>query len=391
MKRNARIAAAAVVLSVAGLMLWRSRDAASASSPANPLPFATPAVAPQNDDQRARVDIVFALDTTSSMSGLIEGAKAKIWEIARRAQQGQPAPEVRIGLVAYRDMGDAYVTKVFDLTSDLDAVYANLTLLRAEGGGDGPEHVIKGLHDAVNAVRWSEDPRAVKLVFLVGDAAPHEDYHDGLTLSGVLGDAHRRGIRISAIRCGNDRATLESWTAIAQRTDGEVSSIEQNGGVHAAITTPYDAELARLNAELARTEVRYGSSAERRAADDVLAANMAASPAAQADRAGFYAAQTRSGGATKNDLAAAKPSALAAVATADLPDEMQRMTADERTTFVNEKRARREAVLGEIKEASAKREATLKAAPAPRVAPSSFDAKVLDSLKKAGAASSIVY
>ena len=66
---------------------------------------------------------------------------------------------------------------------------------------------------------------------------------------------------------------------------------------------------------------------------------------------------------------------------------MQRMTADERTTFVNEKRARREAVLGEIKEASAKREAALQARPAP----SSFDAKVLDSLKKAGAASSIVY
>ena len=392
MKRNPSIAAAAVVLSIAGLMLWRSQDGALAASPPSaPLFTPSPASGPQNEGQRAKVDIVFALDTTSSMSELIEGAKSKIWEIARRAQQGQPAPEVRIGLVAYRDVGDEYVTKVLDLTGDLDQVYASLNALTASGGGDGPEHVIKGLHDAVNGVQWSTGPRTVKLVYLVGDAAPHEDYHDGLTMAGVLGDAHRRGIRISAIRCGHDEATLAAWTSIAQRTDGEVSTIEQNGGVRAAITTPYDADLARLNAELAKTEVHWGSRAERAAAADVLATNMAAPAVAQADRAGFYAAQAHHGGPTKQDLAAADPTALAAVAPADLPDEMQRMSPEERTRFVTEKRVRREAVLGEIKEASAKREATLKAAPAPRVSPSSFDAKVIDSLRKAGASSSIVY
>ena len=393
MKRSRSVAAAAVVLSVAGLMLWRSKDGA----------FAAPSSFQQQQQQqqqqsgdRPRVDIVFAIDTTSSMFGLIDGAKSKIWEIARRAQEGQPAPEVRIGLVAYRDRGDAYVTKVLDLTGDLDKVYAELTRLRAEGGGDGPEHVLKGLNDAVNEVRWSSDPKAVKLVYLVGDAPPHEDYDDGLTLNGVLNDAHQRGIRISAIRCGTDSATLSTWTTIAKRTDGEVSSIEQNGGVHAVVTTPYDSELARLNAELARTEVHFGSSAERAAAAGVLEANMAAPEAAQAERAGFYAAKAASkgGGApAKKDLVGAKPGAVAlsAVSESDLPEEMQKMNADERAKFVDGKRAQREVVLAQIASANTKRDAHLKAAPKPRAGSDGFDAKVYDSLKKAGEAKGIAY
>jgi Mg-chelatase subunit ChlD len=389
MKRSRSVAAGAVVLSVAGLMLWRSQDGAFAAG-SSTSPLAQPSWA-QTAGDRPRVDIVFALDTTSSMTGLIDGAKAKIWEIARRAQEGKPAPEVRIGLVAYRDRGDAYVTKVLDLTSDLDLVYASLMKLEAAGGGDGPEHVIKGLNDAVNEVRWSEDKRAVKLVYLVGDAPPHEDYDDGMTLGTVLQDARKKGIRISAIRCGTDATTLEKWTTIAMRTDGEVSSIEQNGGVQAAVTTPYDAELARLNAELTKTEVHYGSSAERSAAAAVVATNLAAAPAAQAERAGFYSAQAESkGGATKKDLAAAKPAAVAAIATSDLPEEMQAMSGEDRAKFVASKRAARDQVLTQIKVASTKREAHLKSAPKPATA-ESFDGKVLDSLKKAGAEKGVIY
>ena len=396
MKRSHRVAAAAVVLSVAGLMLWRSKDGAFASS-SNSGSSSQPFGQGQSQSGRPRVDIVFALDTTSSMGGMIEGAKATIWEIAKKAQEGQPSPQVRIGLVAYRDRGDEYVTKVLDLTGDLDLVYAKLSELTANGGGDGPEHVIKGLNDAVNEVHWSTDSRAVKLVYLVGDAPPHEDYNDGLTLNGVLEDARSKGIRVSAIRCGNDPTTLSSWTRIASRTDGVVSTIAQNGGVRAAVVTPYDAELTRLNAELAKTEIHFGSSAERKAADEVVAANMAAPAAAQAARAGFYASQAKAGGgATKNDLSAAAPAAVAAIAPSALPEEMQAMSAGEREKFVEKKRAEREQVIAQIKEASGKRDAHLKAAPkssAPRGAAegAGFDEKVVDSLRKAGADKGITY
>src|SRR5215217_6555133 len=86
-------------------------------------------------------------------------------------------PSVRVGLVAYRDHGDSYVTQVLPLTNDLDKVYTTLMEYRADGGGDGPEDVRRALADGVRKAGWSR-PRAntAQIVFLVGDAPPHDDY-----------------------------------------------------------------------------------------------------------------------------------------------------------------------------------------------------------------------
>src|SRR5204863_2364258 len=89
--------------------------------------------------KKPKVEVVFCLDTTGSMGGLIEGAKAKIWSICNQIAGGKPTPDLKVGLVAFRDRGDEYVTKVFDLTDDLDAVYSDLKKFVAAGGGDVPE------------------------------------------------------------------------------------------------------------------------------------------------------------------------------------------------------------------------------------------------------------
>src|SRR5580765_3407042 len=67
-------------------------------------------------DNKPQVEVVFCLDTTGSMGRLIEGAKQKIWSIVNQIASGRPSPEIKVGLVAFRDKGDAYITKVFDLT-----------------------------------------------------------------------------------------------------------------------------------------------------------------------------------------------------------------------------------------------------------------------------------
>ena len=69
-----------------------------------------------------QVEVVFVLDTTGSMGALLEGAKKKIWSIASEIARGKPSPRLKIGLVAYRDKGDAYVTMVTDLNEDLDKI-----------------------------------------------------------------------------------------------------------------------------------------------------------------------------------------------------------------------------------------------------------------------------
>ena len=65
------------------------------------------------------VEVAFVLDTTGSMGGLIEGAKRKIWSIATAIVDSNPDADIRMGLVAYRDIGDDYVTKKIELTTDI--------------------------------------------------------------------------------------------------------------------------------------------------------------------------------------------------------------------------------------------------------------------------------
>src|SRR5262245_52004400 len=95
----------------------------------------------KQETKKPKVEVVFCLDTTGSMGGLIQGAKDKIWAICNQIVSGKPTPDLKVGLVAYRDKGDAYVTQVHDLTADLDAIHAKLKTFQAQGGGDTPEHV----------------------------------------------------------------------------------------------------------------------------------------------------------------------------------------------------------------------------------------------------------
>ena len=101
------------------------------------------------------LEMVFVLDTTGSMGGLLEGAKQRIWGIVNEVMQSSSHPSVKIGLVAYRDRGDQYVTQVLPLTDDLDKVYATLMDYQAAGGGDAPEDVRRALADGVTKAGWS--------------------------------------------------------------------------------------------------------------------------------------------------------------------------------------------------------------------------------------------
>src|SRR5262245_64748262 len=96
------------LVALAGLFLFGAMSYLSSAD----QPAAKPLV------ERPSVEVVFCLDTTGSMGGLIDAAKQKIWTICNQIAQGSPTPKIKIGLVAYRDRGDAYVTKVFDRSEE---------------------------------------------------------------------------------------------------------------------------------------------------------------------------------------------------------------------------------------------------------------------------------
>ena len=196
------------------------------------------------------------------MSGLIQTAKDKIWSIATTMASAQPTPEIRIGLVAYRDRGDHYVTKVVDLSDDLDSVYATLMDFQADGGGDTPESVNQALYEAVHNISWSQDSQAYQVVFLIGDAPPHMDYQGEVQYPEIVMAALEKGIVINTIQCGEIPTTVGPWTQIASLGHGKFFQVGQAGSA-VAMTTPFDAEIATLSARLDDTRLYYGSKEEK--------------------------------------------------------------------------------------------------------------------------------
>ena len=336
---------------------------------------------------RPRIDVVFALDTTGSMSGLIDGAKRKIWSIASFIAQGDPKPELRVGLVAYRDKGDEYVTRFYDLSDDLDKVFERLNTFEAAGGGDTPEHVSKALSDAINRASWSNEQAVLKQIYLVGDAPPHTDYNDGYDYRQLAKKAQSLNIHINTVRCGNDRQTQLVWTEISNLASGAYASIDQTGGM-IAIATPYDDKLAELNSKLVNTAIGYGR--YRGEVRSKTEAAMAAPASVAADRAGFFG---KSGGGALGgdgdlvrdmDNGKADPAAMPA---AELPEAMRGLDADGRRKFVDEKRVERERITGEINTIAKKRAAFMKG----KNSADAFDARVESTIKEQAATLGVKY
>ncbi len=358
----------------------------------DPTAINTPPVTPSVTipPVRPRVELVFALDTTGSMTGLIDGAKRKIWSIAQFVQSGQPRPEVRIGLVAYRDIGDAYVTRFYDLSDDLDQVFEHLSSFQADGGGDTPEHVSKALYDAVERTSWSKDQNTLKQVYLVGDAPPHTDYHDGFDYRVIAKHAYDKGIHINTIRCGSDPSTQTAWAQISSASAGEYASIDQSGGVK-SVATPYDDQLARLNSRLVDTAIGYGSGAGMLRAKAVAAHAMPKMEAA--DRASFFGMGGKGviGGRADDDLVNAVKDGhldVAAAPAASLPVEMQAMGGAERKSYVASKTVEREHISAEINDLAKRRNAYLKEKSGPA---DSFDKSVESAVKKQAKAVGLAY
>lgn len=340
------------------------RDAVAAV-PVNP---ATPVVRPNIPivNQRPKVEVVFVLDTTGSMGGLIQAAKEKIWSIASNMALAQPAPEIRMGLIAYRDRGDAYVTKVIDLSSDLDSVYAALMDFQADGGGDGPESVNQALRESVEKIHWSQDGQVYKTVFLVGDAPPH-NYSDEMPTPQILQNAARRGIVINTVQCGQWAETKQTWQQIASLGKGEYFQVDQAGST-VAIATPYDEKLAELSEKLDKTRLYYGSDEEKakkqrkQAATDKLHAS--ASVESRARRAAFnVSASGKKNLIGENELVddiASGRVDLDKVERKELPAPMQDMTREQQAALVQETVEERQTLQKKITELAEQRDTYLK-------------------------------
>lgn len=152
----------------------------------------------------------------------IDVVKERAVSMMDELRKGQPTPYIRFGLVTYRDRGDEYVTKKFELTDDVKGMQQNIRNLVADGGGDILESVNEGLHVAVQGMNWDERQGTSRMIFLIGDAGPHMDYPNDYDYHTECAVARQHGIKINVIGCtGIWEAGLNDFQQIASLGGGD--------------------------------------------------------------------------------------------------------------------------------------------------------------------------
>lgn len=344
---------------------------------------------------KPRIEVCFVLDTTGSMGGLIEGAKQKIWSIANEMISTQPTPELKLGLIGYRDRGDDYVVKSFRLTDDIDAIYGHLREFQAGGGGDAPESVNEALAEAIHKMPWSSDKKVLKIIFLVGDAPPHMDYPNAPKYPDLCREAAKKDLIINTIQCGEMAETKPIWQEIAKLAEGSYVGISQSGNV-AVISTPMDKELSRLNERIGATLIPYGDSTLQAEVHAKFVAAKSAPVAAMADRLTYNSKTGRAmqGRGELVDALNDKSLKLDEIDQKQLPAELQKLDRSELQQRIAKARDERADLQKQIVELSKKREAYIQSENKRLAAEGkgdAFDQKVTETLHAQAAKKGITY
>ncbi len=312
-------------------------------------------------------EIVFCLDATGSMSGLIGTAKEKIWDIVSDLAQSNEIDTLKMGMVFYRDRGDAFVTKSIALTTDLDGVYADLLEMNADGGGDSPESVNQALHEAVSDMQWSTD-KIYKTIFVVGDCPPHMDYRDDVSYTKSCLKAAEKGIIINTIKLGNScTEAIPHFKKMASCTNGSFLRLDQDATDYVT-ETPYDDEINTVSKEIDESRLYYGKQEER-------TSNMAkkeksmevydkASATANSARASYKTSKSgeKSWMGTKEIVKDYKEGKIAIedIEEDELPSELKGQTIAQKKSYVNGLITKRDTNIVKLKELTKKRKEYIK-------------------------------
>jgi hypothetical protein len=176
-----------------------------------------------------QLDISLVIDTTGSMGDELSYLQTEFLAISSAIETKYPNASTRWGLVLYRDVGDEYVTRSFDFTSDAHLFQANLAAQRADGGGDYPESPERGLGD-MTKLAWAQGSTSTKLAFWVADAPHHAQ--NAPTMATVLLQIRSLGIHVYPVASsGVDEITELTMRSAAELTLGRYIFLTNDSGI----------------------------------------------------------------------------------------------------------------------------------------------------------------
>lgn len=305
------------------------------------------------------IKVALLLDTSNSMDGLIDQAKAQLWEIVNELSYAKcrcERPKLQIALYEYGNdrlsSRENYIRKILPFTDDLDDVSKELFSLTTKGGSEYCGAVIQ---ESLENLDWGSEADDLKMVFIAGN----EPFDQGkINYKDAALNAKEKGVVVNTIFCGDYTHGIDSyWKNGAELTYGDYMAINQNQRT-IYVPSPYDDIIIQLNVKLNATYIPYGTAGknkrtQQRVEDENAAEYSKANAVSRTVSKGSHL-YTNSGW----DLVDAKKEAdfsYAELKKEDLPEELKGKNASEIKKYVEAKSSEREKIQEQIKDLNEQR------------------------------------
>ena len=361
---------------------WKDSAAAVTQPPVNPPP--------QDYGSKPLVQVALLLDTSNSMDGLINQARAQLWKIVSElvsSEKSGSKPLIEVALYEYGNSGlpagSGWIRRVLPFTTDMDLVSRELFALRTNGGDEYCGQVIK---EAVEGLKWSPKTDVYKAIFIAGN----EPFTQGpVPFQAAVAAAKAKSIFVNTIYCGSRQQGLaEQWKAGADLAEGDYNNIDQSL-VAQQIAAPQDDRIAQLSARLSDTYVSYGSAGKAKMAEkkEMEVSARSAGSAVYATRAAFQAAAAPAQAASEaswDAVSAIESGSLRAeeVKSDQLPEEVRKLDKAGQQKYLEQKLAERRKIKEEINALQAQRKAYLAAEEKKQAGANTLDRAMIDSIRK---------
>jgi hypothetical protein len=323
------------------------------------MPETKSAVKTINTDPKIQVAIL--LDVSGSMGGLIEQAKAQLWNMVSvmgKAKCENGIPKIEIALYEYgRSTNDAkagFIKQISGFTSDLDQLSQELFKLTINGS---EEYCGQVIYASINELNWDVSSSNYKVIFIAGN----EDFLQGsIHYTKACDEANKKGVIVNTIYCGDRlQGIKEHWNLSGECGNGSFTNINQDAKVE-DIPTPYDSALVVLNNKLNGTYLYYGEAGalnfSKQQKVDQLNSSMNNSAGLKRATAKSNPNLYRNGGWDLVDANSTDSSILPRVDMKTLPDSLKNKSREELKQIVTVKANERGLIQKEIQSISTQRQ-----------------------------------